>query len=58
MNPGGIRGRRRVEPSSREQVGRFDELEIESDLLRHNPLGDPHVRPLWVYMPPRVRRRA
>jgi hypothetical protein len=33
-------------------VGRFDELEIESDLLRDNPLGDPHVRPLWVYTPP------
>jgi hypothetical protein len=33
-------------------VGRFDELEIESDLLRGNPLGDPHVRPLWVYLPP------
>jgi hypothetical protein len=41
-----------VEPWSREPVGRFDELEIESDLLRDNPLGDPHVRPLWVYMPP------
>jgi Putative esterase len=33
-------------------VGRFDELETESQLLRDNPLGDPHVRPLWVYMPP------
>jgi S-formylglutathione hydrolase FrmB len=33
-------------------VGRFDELEIESDVLRDNPLGDPHVRPLWVYVPP------
>ena len=41
-----------MEPWSREPVGRFDELEIESDLLRDNPLGDPHVRPLWVYMPP------
>src|SRR6476660_3162417 len=41
-----------VEPWSREPVGRFDELEIESDLLRDNPLGDPHVRPLWVYVPP------
>jgi putative esterase len=33
-------------------VGRFDALEIESAVLRDNPLGDPHVRPLWVYVPP------
>jgi putative esterase len=33
-------------------VGRFDALEIESVVLRDNPLGDPHVRPLWVYVPP------
>ena len=25
---------------------------IESELLKDNPLGDPHVRPLWVYTPP------
>jgi hypothetical protein len=41
-----------VEPWSRDFVGRFDELEIDSELLRGNPLGDPHVRPLWVYLPP------
>jgi S-formylglutathione hydrolase FrmB len=41
-----------VEPWSRDYAGRFDELEIESDALRDNPLGDPHVRPLWVYVPP------
>jgi S-formylglutathione hydrolase FrmB len=41
-----------VEPWSREPVGRFEELEIQSELLRDNPLGDPHVRPLWVYLPP------
>ena len=41
-----------MEPWSREPAGRFDELEIESELLRDNPLGDPHVRPLWVYVPP------
>jgi hypothetical protein len=41
-----------VEPWSRDYVGRFDELRIESDVLRDNPLGDPHVRPLWVYAPP------
>ena len=31
------------------------ELTIESDALRGNPLGDPHVRPLWVWTP-RERR--
>jgi molybdopterin converting factor small subunit len=41
-----------VEPWSREPAGRFDELEIESEALRDNPLGDPNVRPLWVYLPP------
>jgi hypothetical protein len=41
-----------MEPWSRDPVGRFDALEIESELLRDNPLGDPHVRPLWVYVPP------
>lgn len=41
-----------MEPWSREPVGRFEELEFESHLLRGNPLGDPHVRPLWVYLPP------
>ena len=30
----------------------LDELAIESEALRRNPLGDPHVRPLWVYTPP------
>jgi putative esterase len=24
---------------------------IESELLKDNPLGDPHRRPLWIYMP-------
>src|SRR5512139_150639 len=35
-----------------ELAGRLDEHVIESDLLRDNPLGDPHERPLWVYVPP------
>ncbi|MEZ5116061.1 MAG: alpha/beta hydrolase-fold protein [Candidatus Nanopelagicales bacterium] len=35
-----------------ELAGRLDKLTIESDLLRDNVLGDPHVRPLWVYLPP------
>jgi Putative esterase len=42
-----------MEPWSRTLAGRLDELEIESDVLRGNPLGDPNVRPLWVYTPPR-----
>ena len=41
-----------MEPWSRERKGKLDELEIDSELLRGNPLGDPHVRPLWVYLPP------
>jgi hypothetical protein len=41
-----------VEPWSYEPVGRFEETTFESDVLRGNPLGDPHVRPLWVYLPP------
>ena len=32
--------------------GRFDERVITSEALRGNPLGDPHERPLWVYLPP------
>ena len=33
-------------------AGRLDEAVIESELLRGNPLGDPHERPVWVYLPP------
>lgn len=33
-------------------AGRLDECLITSELLRDNPLGDPHERPLWVYLPP------
>src|ERR671932_686058 len=39
-------------PWSTELRGRFDEHVVESELLRGNPLGDPHLRPLWVYVPP------
>jgi pimeloyl-ACP methyl ester carboxylesterase len=28
------------------------QLTIESEALRGNPLGDPHVRPVWVWTPP------
>jgi S-formylglutathione hydrolase FrmB len=41
-----------VEPWSRDLAGELDELELESEALRGNRLGDPHVRPLWVYVPP------
>jgi len=41
-----------MKPWSREYAGSFDEHELESDALRANRLGDPHVRPLWVYTPP------
>ena len=39
-------------PWDTELAGRIDELVIDSELLRDNPLGDPHQRPLWVYTPP------
>ncbi len=29
-----------------------DELTIESEALRGNPLRDPHVRPVWIWTPP------
>ncbi|MDQ3880161.1 MAG: esterase family protein [Chloroflexota bacterium] len=31
--------------------GRLDEHVVDSEALRGNPLGDPHRRPLWVYVP-------
>jgi S-formylglutathione hydrolase FrmB len=39
-------------PWSYPTAGRFDEHVIFSEALRGNPLGDPHERPLWVYVPP------
>jgi hypothetical protein len=39
-------------PWSADLAGRIDELVIDSPALRGNPLGDPHERPLWVYLPP------
>ncbi len=41
-----------MNPWSRPLAGRLEELEFRSEALRDNPLGDPHVRPLWVYLPP------
>ena len=32
--------------------GRLDELVIDSEALTGNPLGDPRLRPLYVYTPP------
>ena len=39
-------------PWSVELAGRLERNVIESELLKGNPLGDPHERPLWVYVPP------
>jgi S-formylglutathione hydrolase FrmB len=40
-----------MEPWSRPLAGRLEQVELESDALRGNALGDPHVRPLWVSLP-------
>lgn len=42
-------------PWERPLRGRFDRLGIDSAVLRDNPLGDPHRRPLYVYSAPGVR---
>ncbi|MFY9929308.1 MAG: alpha/beta hydrolase-fold protein [Streptosporangiaceae bacterium] len=39
-------------PWSADLAGRIEEHVVTSELLRGNPLGDPHERPLWVYLPP------
>ncbi|MEV4052350.1 alpha/beta hydrolase-fold protein [Amycolatopsis sp. NPDC049688] len=39
-------------PWDGELAGRLDRHTVSSTLLRGNPLGDPHDRPLWVYVPP------
>ncbi|CAM3580386.1 alpha/beta hydrolase-fold protein [Kibdelosporangium persicum] len=39
-------------PWETELAGRLDRHTLDSVLLRDNPLGDPHERPLWVYVPP------
>ncbi|MDQ3787612.1 MAG: enterochelin esterase, partial [Actinomycetota bacterium] len=33
-------------------AGRIEHHTVDSTFLRDNPLGDPHERPLWVYVPP------
>ena len=39
-------------PWSIDLRGHFDEIAFTSEVLKDNPLGDPYVRPLWVYLPP------
>jgi hypothetical protein len=39
-------------PWSVEAKGRFEEHTFESEALKGNVLDDPHLRPLWVYVPP------
>ncbi len=39
-------------PWSADMAGTLTEHVIVSEVLRGNPLGDPHERPLWVYLPP------
>ena len=41
-----------MKPWSVRFAGRYEEHEIESRALVGNPLGDPHQRPLSVYVPP------
>ncbi len=41
-----------MRPWDVEPRGRFERHVISSRVLRGNPLGDPHERPLWVYLPP------
>lgn len=39
-------------PWSTELAGRLDQTIFDSAYLRGNPLGDPHERPVLVYLPP------
>jgi S-formylglutathione hydrolase FrmB len=39
------------------RTDRWQTVSFESEALRGNPLGDPHVRPLYVYVPPDTSRR-
>ncbi len=45
-------------PWSAELAGTLHEHVFDSQLLRGNPLGDPHERPLWVYTPPGYEEEA
>src|SRR5687767_2094055 len=39
-------------PWSAPLAGRIEHGTVHSELLRDNPLGDPHERPVYVYLPP------
>jgi pimeloyl-ACP methyl ester carboxylesterase len=41
-------------PWRRPLLGMFDRLTVQSEVLRGNPLGDPVIRPLYVYRSPGV----
>src|SRR5207247_6895138 len=41
-------------PWERPLAGVLDRVAVESELLADNPLGDPSLRPLYVYRPPGV----
>mgnify|MGYP003289535191 CR=1 FL=1 len=43
-----------MKPWQVEPEGRFERHTLASRALQGNPLGDPHERPLWVYLPPGV----
>src|SRR5437899_1305001 len=45
-------GRMLMLPWSAYLVGRIEHRIIDSAVLRDNPLGDPHKRPVVVYVPP------
>jgi enterochelin esterase-like enzyme len=47
-----------MRPWSKPLAGKLDELTIDSALLRGNLRGDPHVRPIYVYTPPRYDQSA
>ncbi len=47
-----------MQPRSHTWAGTLDTLEIHSEALTGNPLGDPHVRTLYVYTPPAYARVA
>jgi hypothetical protein len=38
-----------MHPWSSQLYGRFDEVVFESAVLKGNALGDPYLRPLWIY---------
>ncbi|MFI5958154.1 alpha/beta hydrolase-fold protein [Cryptosporangium sp. NPDC051539] len=44
-------------PWDAEMAGQLHRETIGSTLLRGNPLGDPHERPIWVYTPPEYSAR-